>query len=90
LYRARGYLLICSTIAWRWWVIAVCSAFLISRTWTSITVDRSDGPLVLVLFFLMVGTAVLMPCSATSQGVLTVIILLSFAARSTVGTAGPC
>ena len=64
--------------------MAFCLILVTSRTLSTLAIDQ-DEPLLLALFMLALGTAVLVPWSARWQGVLTLAGLLAFAIAAVDG-----
>ena len=63
---------------WRAQTMAFCLVLITSRTFLTIAINE-DEPLVLMLFVLVLGTAVLVPWGTRWQGVLTLAGMLAFA-----------
>ncbi len=73
---------------WRSVTMAFCLILASSRTLSALVI-RQDEPLLLALFVLALGTAVLVPWSARWQGLITLIGMLAFAIAAVGGVVGP-
>ena len=73
---------------WRPVAMAFCLILMASRTLSTIAINE-DEPLMLALFVLALGTAVLVPWSARWQGVLTLAGLIAFAIAAMNGVVEP-
>ena len=69
---------------WRPVTMAFCLILVASRTLSTLAIDQ-DEPLVLALFVLVLGTAVLVPWSARWQGLLSLASLTAFAIAAADG-----
>ncbi len=70
--------------SWRPVTMAFCLILVASRTVSTIAIDQ-DEPLLLALFVLALGAAVLVPWSARWQGLLTLTGLIAFAVAAVEG-----
>jgi len=68
--------------------MAFCLMLIASRTLSTLAIDQ-DEPLLLALFVLVLGTAVLVPWSVRWQGVLTLAGLIAFAIAAMNGAVKP-
>jgi two-component system sensor histidine kinase/response regulator len=73
---------------WRPVTMAFCLILVTSRTLSTIAIDQ-DEPLLLALFMLALGTAVLVPWGARWQGVLSLAGLIAFAIAAVDGVVEP-
>ena len=73
---------------WRPVTMAFCLILLASRTLSTLAIDQ-DAPLLLALFVLALGAAVLVPWSARWQGLLSLAGLIAFAIAAHEGVVEP-
>jgi PAS domain S-box-containing protein len=73
---------------WRPVTMAFCLILITSRTLSTVAIDQ-DEPLLLALFMLALGTAVLVPWGARWQGLLSLAGLIAFAVAAVDGVVEP-
>ncbi|MGH7915322.1 MAG: response regulator [Candidatus Binataceae bacterium] len=73
---------------WRAITMTFCLLLMLSRTLATFAIDN-DQPLVLAIFVLVLGTTVLVPCSARWQGAFTLAGLIAFAVAAVAGVVVP-
>ena len=69
---------------WRGPTMAFCLILIASRTFSAIAIHQNE-PLMLALFVLVLGTAVLVPWSVRWQGIFTLASLIAFAISAVMG-----